>query len=91
MITAIVLIHTDPHSIPETAQAVADLPGVSEVYSCAGDIDLIAILRVGDHEQIAHVVTERITKIPGVRSSSTQIAFKQYASSDVEAAFSLGD
>ncbi|WP_149362065.1 Lrp/AsnC family transcriptional regulator [Lolliginicoccus suaedae] len=91
MITAIVLIHTDPHSIPETAQAVADLPGVSEVYSCAGDIDLIAILRVADHEQIAHVVTERITKIPGVRSSSTQIAFKQYASSDVEAAFSLGD
>ncbi|WP_278314864.1 Lrp/AsnC family transcriptional regulator [Lolliginicoccus levis] len=91
MITAIVLIHTDPHSIPETAQAVADLPGVSEVYSCAGDIDLIAILRVGGHEEIAHVVTERITKIPGVRSSSTQIAFKQYASSDVEAAFSLGD
>lgn len=91
MITAIVLMHTDPHSIPETAQAVADLPGVSEVYSCAGDIDLIAILRVADHEQIAHVVTERITKIPGVRSSSTQIAFKQYASSDVEAAFSLGD
>ncbi|GGC71219.1 Lrp/AsnC ligand binding domain-containing protein [Hoyosella rhizosphaerae] len=91
MINAIVLIHTEAHTIPETAQAVADVPGVAEVYSCAGDIDLIAILRVRTHEEISHVVTERITKVPGVKSTNTQIAFKMYARSDVEAGFSLGE
>ena len=45
MITAIVLIDADAARIPETAQAVADTDGVAEVYSCAGDVDLIAIVR----------------------------------------------
>ena len=42
MITAIVLIDADVHQIPETAQAVADIPGVEEVYSCAGDVDPVS-------------------------------------------------
>ena len=46
MITAIVLIHAEADRIPETAQAIADLAGVDEVYSCAGDVDLVAIVRV---------------------------------------------
>ena len=36
MITAIVLIDCATDSIPEVAEALADLPGVSEVYSVAG-------------------------------------------------------
>ncbi|MBB3038909.1 Lrp/AsnC family transcriptional regulator [Hoyosella altamirensis] len=91
MITVIVHIHADAHSIPETAQEVADLPGVTEVYSCAGDIDLIAIIRVRSHEDIAHVVTERIAKVPGVQTTRTHIAFKSYARADVEAGFSIGE
>lgn len=62
MLTAIVLVHTAADRIPEVAQHIADLPGVAEVYSCAGDVDLIALLRVRDHEQIADIVTERISK-----------------------------
>ena len=91
MITAIVMIHADAARIPETAQAVADTAGVAEVYSCAGDVDLVAIVRVRDHAEIADVVTGRINKVPGVTRTATHIAFKSYASSDVDAAFSLGD
>lgn len=65
MITAIVLIHADVHRIPETAQAVADISGVAEVYSCAGDVDLIAKIKVRDHAEIADVVTGRINRLPG--------------------------
>ncbi|MGH2809234.1 MAG: Lrp/AsnC family transcriptional regulator, partial [Actinomycetota bacterium] len=36
MVTTIVLAVCDIHQIPETAQAIADLPDVSEVYSVAG-------------------------------------------------------
>jgi DNA-binding Lrp family transcriptional regulator len=91
MITAIVLVHADPARIPETAQAVADLDGVSDVYSCAGDVDLIAVLRVRDHAQIAEVVTGRINKVPGVTKTVTHIAFRSYSRASVEAGFSLGE
>ncbi|WP_439029229.1 Lrp/AsnC family transcriptional regulator [Gordonia terrae] len=91
MITAIVLIQADIHHIPETAQAVADITGVEEVYSCAGDVDLIAKIRVRDHEQIATVVTGKINRLPGVLKSATHIAFRSYSSSDVEGGFSIGE
>ncbi|ATQ31802.1 AsnC family transcriptional regulator [Rhodococcus ruber Chol-4] len=91
MIHAIVLIHADAHRIPETAQAVADLAGVDKVYSCAGDIDLIALLRVRDHEEIAEVVTRGINKLEGVAKTATHIAFQSYSSADVEAGFSIGE
>ena len=91
MITAIVLIGADIHQIPETAQAVADIPGVTEVYSCAGDVDLIAKIRVRSHDEIAEVVTGRINRLDGVRHSATHIAFRSYSSSEVEGGFSIGE
>lgn len=91
MITAIVMINADNSRIPETAQTLADTDGVSEVYSCAGDVDLIAVVRVRDHERVAEVVTGGIDKTPGVLRTITHIAFKSYSRADVEAGFSLGE
>ncbi|MEV3959723.1 Lrp/AsnC ligand binding domain-containing protein [Nocardia sp. NPDC050193] len=91
MITAIVLIQADNGRIPETAQAVADTEGVAEVYSCAGDVDLIALVRVRDHEEVAEVVTARIDKVAGVQRTVTHIAFKSYSRADIEAGFSIGE
>ena len=91
MITAIVLIHADVHRIPETAQAVADISGVAEVYSCAGDVDLIAKIKVRDHAEIADVVTGRINRLPVVTHTATHIAFRSYSSSEVEGGFSIGE
>ena len=90
MITAIVMIDAATDSIGEVAQAVADLDGVSEVYSVAGDTDLIAIVRVREFEQIAQVIAGRINKVPGVVDTDTHIAFRAYSRHDLEAAFSIG-
>jgi DNA-binding Lrp family transcriptional regulator len=90
MITAIVMIDAATDSIPEVAEAVADLDGVSEVYSVAGDVDLIAVVRVREFEQIADVVAGRINKVPGVLETDTHIAFRAYSRHDLEAAFSIG-
>ncbi|MCU1589446.1 MAG: putative transcriptional regulator, AsnC family, partial [Frankiales bacterium] len=46
MITAIVNVNCAVDRIPEVAQAIAELDGVSEVYSVAGDVDLVAMVRV---------------------------------------------
>jgi DNA-binding Lrp family transcriptional regulator len=90
VITAIVMIDAATDSIPEVAQAVADLEGVSEVYSVAGDVDLIAVVRVREFEQVADVVAGRINKVPGVLETDTHIAFRAYSRHDLEAAFSIG-
>ena len=90
MITAIVMIDAATDSIGEVAEAVADLPGVSEVYSVAGDVDLVALVRVHDFEDIAAVVAGRINKVPGVLDTATHVAFRAYSRHDLEAAFSIG-
>lgn len=90
MITAIVNINAAVDRIPEVAQAVADLPGVSEVYSVAGDVDLVAMVRVRRHEELAEVIAGRLNKVDGILSTQTLIAFQSYSRHDLEATFSLG-
>jgi DNA-binding Lrp family transcriptional regulator len=90
MITAIVNINCAVDRIPEVEQAVADLPGVSEVYSVAGDVDLVAMVRVRRHEDLAEVIAGRVNKVDGILSTQTLIAFQSYSRHDLEATFSLG-
>jgi DNA-binding Lrp family transcriptional regulator len=90
VITAIVMVYTVADRIPETAQAIADLEGVAEVYSCAGDVDLVAIVKVAAHEDLADVIAGRMSKVEGVTSTDTHIAFRSYSKADTDAAFSVG-
>ena len=90
MITAIVFINADVARIPEVAETVAGLEGVSEVYSVTGQIDLIAMVRVRNPEAVADVVADQVNKVPGVTATETHIAFRTYSQHDLETAFSLG-
>jgi DNA-binding Lrp family transcriptional regulator len=90
VITAIVNINAAVDRIPEVAQAIADLDGVSEVYSVAGDVDLVAMVRVRRHEELADVIAGRLNKVTGVLATQTLIAFQSYSKHDLEATFSLG-
>jgi DNA-binding Lrp family transcriptional regulator len=90
MITAIVLIAAEVDRIAEVAQDIAEIPGVSEVYSVTGDTDLVAMVRVREHDQLAEVIAGTLNKVPGVLSTSTHIAFRANSRHDLEAAFALG-
>ncbi len=90
MITAIVFVETDVAAIAEVARQIADLDGVTEVYSVTGRVDLIAIVRVASNDAVAEVVTDRLNTVPGVVRTETHIAFRAYSRHDLEAAFSLG-
>lgn len=90
MITAIVLLRADIHQIPETAQALADIERVSEVYSVTGDWELVAMVRVRSHDEIADVVTGEIAKVPGVTGSHTMIAFRAYSTGDLDRLWGVG-
>jgi DNA-binding Lrp family transcriptional regulator len=90
MITAIVLIRADIQLIPEVAESIAQLPEVSEVYSVTGGFDLVAIVRVREHDELADVIPGRLNKVAGVTHTETHVAFRAYSRHDLEAAFSLG-
>lgn len=90
MITAIVFVQAEVARIPEVAEAIAALPGVTEVYSVTGRIDLVAIVRVRDHDAVAATVADRLNKVPGVVDTETHIAFKTYSRHDLQAAFNIG-
>ena len=90
MISAIVLINAEVDRIPEVATAIAEIDGVTEVYSVTGDVDLIAIVRVRQHEDFADVIADQLNKVKGVLLTRTHIAFRTYSKQDLEAAFSLG-
>lgn len=91
MLNAIVLIQASSSRIPEVAQTILDLPGVSEVYSTAGHVDLIAIVRAHDMEEAAEIISDRINKIDGVVDTDTHIALRTYSEHDLESMFSIGD
>jgi DNA-binding Lrp family transcriptional regulator len=90
MVTTVVLALCDIHRIPETAQEIADIPEVSEVYSVSGDFDLVIMVRVRNHDDLARVVTDGIARIAGVERTQTLVAFQVYSRHDVEALFSVG-
>ncbi len=90
MVTAIVLIKADVARIPETAEAIAQIPQVSEVYSVTGEFDMVAMVRVRDHEELADVIPGTVNKVAGVTHTETHIAFRAYSRHDLDAAFSIG-
>ncbi|GAA4728592.1 Lrp/AsnC ligand binding domain-containing protein [Isoptericola chiayiensis] len=90
MLTSIVLIDTAADQIPEVAARITDLDGVSEVYSVTGKADLVAMVRVREHDQLSDVIANGISKVPGVLRTETLIAFRAYSKLDLEQAFALG-
>jgi DNA-binding Lrp family transcriptional regulator len=90
VITTIVLIRAEPRLIPQCAETLAGVKGVTEVYSVSGDWDLVAIVRVPQYEDIAHVVTEVFPTVPGLVRTQTLTAFRAYSKKDLEQAWDIG-
>ena len=90
MVNAFVLIDAEPARVADLAAELTELPGVSEVYSVTGDVDLVVIVRVKEHEQLAEVVTREIAGLPGIRGTRTMVAYKAYSRHDLDAIFDVG-
>ena len=90
MVHAFVLIDAEPGRVADLASEVADVDGVAEVYSVAGEADLVAIIRVRRHEDLADVVTRRISGLAGIIDTRTLVAFQAFSRHDLEAMWDLG-
>lgn len=90
MVTAIVMVNVKRNAINETAQALLDLEGVTEVYSVAGEWDLVAIIRVRKNEELAGLITEHMLRIESITKTTTLIGFRAYSNYDLDRMFSIG-
>ena len=90
MVTALVFIRTDVDAVNGVAETIAAIDGVSEVYSVTGDLDLVALVRVRQLDDVSAVVTDGIARVEGIVETQTHIAFRTYSRHDLESAFAIG-
>ncbi len=82
-VTAIVLIKAETQLNNELSEQLVELDGVSEVFSVAGQYDLVALVRVRENAELADVITHRIRKLQGVIETQTLIAFRAYTKQEL--------
>jgi DNA-binding Lrp family transcriptional regulator len=90
MVTALVLLTVARDKVNSVAETLADMDGITEVYSLAGRYDLAVIIRVRDNDQLAEVVTNHMLKVQGILTSETLMAFRVHSRHDLESMFSIG-
>jgi anthranilate phosphoribosyltransferase len=64
--------------VPKTAKQLAEMDEVVDVYSVAGDYDLVAIVQTEEYERLAEVVTEKLQLLDAVIKTTTLMAFRSY-------------
>ena len=90
MLTAIMLIKTERARTIAVGEALAEMEGISEVYTVAGRYDLVAMVRVPRNEDLADLVTGRVAELEGIRATETLMAFRTYSRHDLESLFAVG-
>jgi DNA-binding Lrp family transcriptional regulator len=90
MLTAVILIKASREGLRNLGPQLADVEGVSEVYTVTGEWDFVAIVRVREHDDLAKVVTGRLAALEGITATNTMVAFQQFSAHDLESMFGLG-
>jgi DNA-binding Lrp family transcriptional regulator len=90
VITALVLLNVEPGRVRSLAEELLTIDGVTECYSVAGPYDLVAIVRVREHDQLSDLVTEQIASFPGITATETLIAFRAFAKRDLGQLWDVG-
>jgi len=90
MVNAIVMLNVESAKINRVAEQLVELDGVSEVYSVAGQYDLVVMIRARDDERVAALVTDELLQVEGLVSSETLIAFRTFSQHDLDGMFSVG-
>ena len=91
MTTAIVLMKVARKEINDVAEQLAEVKGISEVYSVSGKYDLVAIIRVKTNDDLSSLVTKKLSEISSILETETMLAFKAYSRHDLEAMFDIGN
>jgi DNA-binding Lrp family transcriptional regulator len=62
----------------DVANRLADAEIASEIYSTAGDFDLLVKFYVEESTDIGHFINEKVQTIPGIQDTRTILTFKAF-------------
>lgn len=62
----------------EVAGAIGDAEIASEVFSTAGEFDLLVKFYLSEGEDIGHFIAQKVQTIPGIRDTFTIVTFKAF-------------
>jgi DNA-binding Lrp family transcriptional regulator len=93
METAFVLIDVESGKVPDVVSELNKLPQVTEVYSIAGEHDILAKLKFAEIRSLGELVPKKIQKIDGIRRTITLLTFEthKYIDFDLSAGHKLED
>jgi DNA-binding Lrp family transcriptional regulator len=91
MVAAFILMKVERPRWRSIADDLLAIDGIAEVYSVAGPYDMIAIVRVKQHEELNDLVTERIAALDGILSTETLIAFRSFSKKDLGLLWDIGE
>jgi DNA-binding Lrp family transcriptional regulator len=91
METAFVLIDVESGKIPNVVAELNKFPQLTEVYSIAGEHDILAKLRFADIKGLGELIPKKIQKIEGIKHTVTLLTFEthKYVNFDLEAGHKL--
>ena len=90
VLTAVILVKSSRSALTTLGPRLAGVEGVAEVYTVTGEWDFVVMVRVREHDDLAKVVTQRLTQLDGIERTQTMVAFQQFSAHDLEAMFGLG-
>jgi DNA-binding Lrp family transcriptional regulator len=90
MVTAFILMNVETGRLRTLAEELLEIKGIAEVYSVAGEWDLVAIARVREQEALSDLITEQIAGLRGIRKTQTLIAFRAFSKRDIAAMWDIG-
>lgn len=86
MVTGIVLINVERAMISNVIDGLMKIDGISEVYTVAGEYDLVAMIRVSNNAQLAEIIATKMTsEIKGIIHTKTLISLDANAKVDLTA------
>jgi DNA-binding Lrp family transcriptional regulator len=90
-VTAFILMTVERPRLKAIAGELLAIEGIVDVYSVAGPYDLVAVVRVKEHEQLNDLVTEGVSALEGIVATETLIAFRSFSSNDAGLLWDVGE
>jgi DNA-binding Lrp family transcriptional regulator len=90
MTTAFILMNVETGRLKSLAEELLEIEGIKEVYSVAGEWDLVAIARVREHEALSDLITEHVANLKGILKTETLIAFRAFSKRDLGLMWDIG-
>ena len=90
MTTAFILMNVQTGRLKSLAAELLEIEGITEVYSVAGEWDLVVIARVREHEALSDLITERVAALQGIVKTETLIAFRAFSKRDLGLMWDIG-